>query len=203
MNRAVKIGIAGTSTALLVVGGIGAYSVVQALSNGTTDSSEPKAARSFDPATASSEPPSDAKAVKLTRTFLDSWSKQHLDAAAGATDSADTAASEMRHYAEGLHLKALTFQHIASAGSSTVTPGAAKVTFEVTARVAGGTWTYQSAVAVLQSTNGLPAVHWNNSVLYPGLGDDQSLTAGRLPADAVTAKVVARDGKADLSAFPS
>ncbi|GGX35650.1 hypothetical protein [Streptomyces lomondensis] len=58
-------------------------------------------------------------------------------------------------------------------------------------------------MAVLQSANGQPAVHWNNSVLYPGLGDDQSLTAGKLPADASSAEVVASDGKTDLTTFPS
>ncbi|WP_406175789.1 penicillin-binding transpeptidase domain-containing protein [Streptomyces sp. NBC_00996] len=203
MHRAVKIGIAGTSTALLVLGGMGAYNVVHGLSSGPADGAEPKAARSFDPSTVSSEPPSDAPAVKLTQAFLDSWSKQHLDAAASNTDAPSTAASALQGYADGLHLKTLTFAQVASGGPSTVTSGATKVTFEVTARVAGGTWTYPSAVAVLQSTNGQLAVHWNNSVLYPGLGDDQSLTAGTLPADVVTAKVAASDGKTDLSGFPS
>ncbi|WP_260327248.1 penicillin-binding transpeptidase domain-containing protein [Streptomyces sp. TLI_185] len=58
-------------------------------------------------------------------------------------------------------------------------------------------------MAVLQSTDGQSAVRWNNSVLYPGLRDDQSLTAGKLPADASTAEVVASDGKTDLTTFPS
>ncbi|WP_328934973.1 MULTISPECIES: hypothetical protein [unclassified Streptomyces] len=40
MNRAVKIGIAGTCTALLALGGIGAYNVVQAMSSGPTGSGE-------------------------------------------------------------------------------------------------------------------------------------------------------------------
>ncbi|MCX4854975.1 penicillin-binding transpeptidase domain-containing protein [Streptomyces canus] len=202
MNRAVKIGIAGTSTALLVLGGIGAYNVVQAMT-GTAGSGEPKSARSFDPAAVSTAPPSDADAVKLTRTFLDSWSKQQLDQAAGDTDASTTAVSALRGYADGLHLKTLTFKEVTSVGPSTVTAGATKVTFEVTAQVAGGTWTYPGAVAVLQSTNGPLAVHWNNSVLYPGLGDDQSLTAGTLPAGASTAEVVASDGKTDLARFSS
>jgi hypothetical protein len=50
MNRAAKIGIAGTCTALLVLGGIGTYNVVQALSSGTADGGDPKAAHGFDPA---------------------------------------------------------------------------------------------------------------------------------------------------------
>ncbi|MCQ9184182.1 penicillin-binding protein [Streptomyces sp. IBSBF 2953] len=203
MNRAVKIGIAGTSTALLVLGGIGAYNIVQAFSPGTTGSDETKAARAFDPAAVSSEPPSDAKAVKLTQAFLESWSEQRLDQAANDTDDSTTAASALREYANGLHLKSLAFRQVTSAGPSTVTAGATKVTFDVTAKVAGGTWTYPSAVAVRQSTNGQLAVHWNNSVLYPGLGDDQSLTAGTLPAGTSTAEVVASDGRTDLARFSS
>ncbi|MFG2797889.1 penicillin-binding transpeptidase domain-containing protein [Streptomyces pseudovenezuelae] len=203
MNRAVKIGIASTGSALLVLGGIGAYNVVQAMSPGATGSAEPKMARSFDPAAVSSEPPSDTKAVALTRTFLSSWSKHQLDGAASETDSPTVAASALRGYADGLHVQTLAFKKIVSAGPSTVTAGATKVTFDVTAQVAGGTWTYSSAVAVRQSTDGRLAVHWNNSVLYPGLGDDQSLTAGKLPAGTSTTRVVASDGKTDLARFSS
>ncbi|MEU9154984.1 penicillin-binding transpeptidase domain-containing protein [Streptomyces sp. NPDC048417] len=203
MKRAAKIGIAGTCTALVVLGGIGAYNVVQAMSSGTAQNGETKAARGFDPKAVSSEPPSDAKAVALARAFLDSWTKQQLGEAASRTDASATAASALRGYADGLHLKSLAFRQVTSAGPSAVTPGATKVTFDVTAQVAGGTWTYASAVAVRQSTNGQLAVHWNNSVLYPGMGDDQALTAGKLPADATPAKVVASDGRTDLARFSS
>ncbi|MDQ0763902.1 penicillin-binding transpeptidase domain-containing protein [Streptomyces canus] len=203
MNRAAKVGIAGTCTALLVLGGYGAYNIVHGLTSESTGDVQTKAAHSFDPATVSTSPPSDAKAVKLTRAFLDSWSQQRLDAASSDTDAPSTAAPALHGYTDGLHLTKLTFGQVVSAGPSTVTSGATKVTFDVTAEVAGGTWTYSSAVAVLQSANGQTAVHWNNSVLYPGLGDDQSLTAGKLPAGASTAEVVASDGTTDLSTFPS
>ncbi|MFJ8591145.1 penicillin-binding transpeptidase domain-containing protein [Streptomyces sp. NPDC093598] len=203
MNRAAKVGTVGTCTALLVLGGYGAYNIVHGLTSGAMGNAQTKAAHSFDPATVSTSPPSDAKAVKLTRAFLDSWSQQHLDAAADDTDTPHTAAPALKGYTEGLRLTTLTFGQVVSAGPSTVTSGATKVTFNVTAEVAGGTWTYPSAVAVLQSADGRPAVHWNNSVLYPGLGDDQSLTAGKLPADVSTAEVVASDGKTDLTTFPS
>ncbi|MFG2956468.1 NTF2-like N-terminal transpeptidase domain-containing protein [Streptomyces sp. NPDC048291] len=173
------------------------------MSSGTAQSGETKAARGFDPTAVSSEPPSDAKAVTLTRVFLDNWTKQQLGEAASRTDASATAASALRGYADGLHVKSLAFSRVTSAGPSAVTPGATKVTFDVTAQVAGGTWTYASAVAVRQSTNGQLAVHWNNSVLCPGLGDDQSLTAGKLPADATPAKVVASDGRTDLARFSS
>lgn len=203
MNRAGKIGLASTCATLAVVGAIGAYNFVHALNSGPAGDAQAKAARTFDPSAVSSTPPTDAEAVKLTRAFLDSWSKQHFGDAAGDTDLPDTTAQALRGYADGLHLMTLSFAHIRSAGPSTVTPGATKVTFDVTAQVVGGTWIYPSAVAVRKSTDDVAAVHWNNSVLYPALGDDQSLTAGRLPADTTTVKVVASDGKTDLSTFAS
>jgi Penicillin binding protein transpeptidase domain/NTF2-like N-terminal transpeptidase domain len=203
VKRAAKIGIAGTCTALFGLGGFGAYNLVHGLSSGTAGGGASTAESGFDPAAVSSTPPSDAKAAGMARAFLDDWARGHLDGAAHDTDAPGTAARALRRYTDGLRLRKLTLGHVASAGPSTVTPGATKVTFSVTARVAGGTWTYPSAVAVRQSTNGRTAVHWNNSVLYPGLGEDQSLTAGRLPAVAGTAKVVASDGRTDLSTFPS
>ncbi|MGW7522470.1 penicillin-binding transpeptidase domain-containing protein [Streptomyces sp. NPDC054783] len=203
MNRAVKIGLAGTCTALLALGGIGTYNVLHGLASGSAGDADSRDARAFDPSALSSTPPSDAEAVKRARAFLDGWSRQSLDGAAGDTDVPGTASQALRDYADGLHLKKLSFGHILSEGPSSVTPGATKVTFDVTAEVAGGTWSYPSAVAVLKSTNGRSAVHWNNSVLYPGLGDGQSLTAGKLPAGAGGTKVVASDGKTDLSGFAS
>ncbi|MEV6836959.1 penicillin-binding transpeptidase domain-containing protein [Streptomyces sp. NPDC051133] len=203
MNRPVKLGMAGACTALLVVGGIGAYNIVHGLTAGASGDDRTDAARGFDPSALSSTPPSDADAVRLARAFLDSWSRQRLDGAAADTDTPDAAARALRHYKDGLRLKSLTFDHVLSAGPSPVTPGATKVTFDVRARVAGGTWTYSGAVAVVHSTNGVPAVRWNNSVLYPGLGAEQSLSAGRLPAGATSAKVVASDGRTDLSTFSS
>ncbi|MFR9793235.1 penicillin-binding transpeptidase domain-containing protein [Streptomyces sp. MB22_4] len=201
MNRAVKIGIAGTTTALLVLGGIGTYNLLHGLTGGSAGDRTQDAG--FDPSTVSTTPPSGAEAVKLTRTFLGHWSGQDLDGAAGDTDAPDAAAQALRQYKAGLRLTKVTFGDVLPAGPSSATPGATKVTFTVTARVAGGSWSYPSAVAVRKSTNGAAAVHWNNSVLYPGLGDGQSLTAGTLPQGASDAKVVAGDGRTDLSGFDS
>ncbi|GLX53131.1 penicillin-binding protein [Streptomyces hygroscopicus subsp. hygroscopicus] len=201
MNRAVKIGIAGTTTALLVLGGIGTYNLLHGLTGGSAGDRTQDAG--FDPSAVSTTPPSGAEAVKLTRTFLGYWSGQNLDGAAGDTDAPDAAAQALRQYKAGLRLTKVTFGDVLPAGPSSATPGATKVTFTVTARVAGGSWSYPSAVAVRKSTNGAAAVHWNNSVLYPGLGDGQSLTAGTLPRGASDAKVVASDGRTDLSGFDS
>ncbi|QBJ89073.1 penicillin-binding protein [Streptomyces seoulensis] len=199
MNKPMKVTLSGMCAALLVFGGIGVYNIVHGLSAGSSDSdgSRPLAAG------VSNTPPSDADAASRTRAFLADWSARHVDAAAGGTDVPDAAARALRDYAKGLDLEKVSFGNIAPAGPSAVTPGATKVTFDVTAQVKGWTWHYSSAVAVLKNTNGALAIHWNKSVLYPGLGEDQTLSAGAVPASDVPAKVVASDGKTDLSTFPS
>ncbi|MPY32957.1 penicillin-binding protein [Streptomyces adustus] len=199
MNRAAKTVVTGAVTALLVAGGVGAYNLLHELTTVGDDGTEP----AFDPAAVSRTPPSGDKAEELAETFLGNWSLQHLDSAAADTDEPTSAVQALKDYADGLHLKKLSFSHIRSSGPSAVTKGATKVAFDVTAEVDGGTWSYASAVAVRQSSNGATAVRWNNSVLYPGLQNDQSLTAGQLPPGASDATVVASDGRTDLSAYPS
>ncbi|MFC5201786.1 penicillin-binding transpeptidase domain-containing protein [Streptomyces kaempferi] len=199
MNRAAKTVVASAVTALLVTGGVGAYNILYKLTSVGDDGTGP----AFDPAAVSKTPPSGDEAEKRAKAFLGGWSQQHLAAAAGDTDDSTSAVLALKDYASGLHLKKLSFTHIRSSGPSTVTEGAAKVDFDVTAQVDGGTWNYASAIAVRQSSNSATAVHWNNSVLYPGLQNDQSLTAGQLPPGAGDATVVANDGKTDLSAYPS
>ncbi|OIJ64255.1 penicillin-binding transpeptidase domain-containing protein [Streptomyces mangrovisoli] len=200
MNRAAKVGVAGACTTLLVLGGFGTYNLLHGLTSATGGDG---AGQGFSQTAVSKSPPSAEKAEKLTRAFLDSWSQQRLDGAASDTDQPGAASSALADYKTGLGLTKLSFTDVRSAGPSTATVGATKVTFDVTAHVKGGTWSYPSAVAVLQDTDGDAAVHWNNSVLYPGLQGDQALTAGELPAGAGSAKVVASDGKTDLSTFPS
>ncbi|GAA5082515.1 penicillin-binding transpeptidase domain-containing protein [Streptomyces similanensis] len=187
---------------VLVAGGVATYGVVHGRASSSAGG-DSEAGGGFDPAAVSTVPPSNPTAEKAARAFLADWSEQRLRPAAAATDAPDSASRALEDYRQGLHLTKLAFSHVRAAGPSPVTAGATKVTFDVTAEVAGGTWTYPNAVAVLQSRDGRSAVHWNNSVLYPGLGEHQSLTAGELPVDTGAAKVVARDGEMDLSAFPS
>ncbi|MGW3631638.1 penicillin-binding transpeptidase domain-containing protein [Streptomyces sp. NPDC005122] len=202
MNRIAKIGLSTSGAALLVVGGMYAYKLAGGPSLGSVfvfGSKDP----SFDPAAVSTTPPSDGKAAEFARTFLNDWSRQRFGDSASETDVPYAAAQALRGYTRGLHLKKVSFHNILGAGSSAVTKGAAKVTFDVTVQTSDGTWSYPSAVAVRQTTGGVMAVHWNNSVLYPGLDEDQSLTAGELPPGAIKPRVVADDGTTDLSAFPS
>ncbi|MER6537968.1 penicillin-binding transpeptidase domain-containing protein [Streptomyces sp900105755] len=199
MNRVAKTVVTCTVAALLVTGGMSGYKLLHGLTIGGGDSSGP----AFDPAAVSKTAPSGDKAEEMAKAFLGNWSQQYVDSAAADTDEPTSAVQALKGYTSGLHLKKLSFSHVRSSGPSAVTKGATKVDFDVTAQVDGGTWNYTSAVAVLQSTNGATAVHWNASVLYPGLQNDQSLTAGQLPPGASDATVVASDGATDLSIYPS
>ncbi|MFC5907589.1 penicillin-binding transpeptidase domain-containing protein [Streptacidiphilus monticola] len=197
MNNAAKVGIAGVCTALLAMGGFGAYNIVHGLTGSTSPAAHATAR--------STAPPSADKAVKLAQAFLDSWAQLHFDGAGSDTDAPDTASARMKDVADSLKLTKLAFSQVAAAGPTTVLVqnDATKVTFQATAQVAGGSWTYDGSLSVIQSVGGQASVHWASSVLYPGLRDDQNLTAGQLPPGASTAKVVASDGKTDLSRFPS
>ncbi|MEU9383642.1 hypothetical protein AB0D38_22805 [Streptomyces sp. NPDC048279] len=101
-----------------------------------------------------STPPSDGKAAKFARSFLDRWSERQLNDAAADTDVRATAISALHGHTHGLHLKSVSFGQVTAVGPSSVTRGATKVTFDVTARAAGGTWTCPSAVADGELTRG-------------------------------------------------
>jgi cell division protein FtsI/penicillin-binding protein 2 len=68
------------------------------------------------------------------------------------------------------------------------------VTFTVTAKVAGGTWTYPSSLDVLENVGGLTSVDWSPTVLYPKLQAGDTLSAGSLSAADTPAIVVDRHG---------
>ncbi|MEU7968942.1 hypothetical protein AB0D09_36735 [Streptomyces sp. NPDC049097] len=153
MNRAVKVGLAGSGTVLLFLAGMGAYNVASGLVPGFGADDGTKTGRGFDLASVSSTPPPNDKAVEFAHSFLEKWSDQQLGGAADATDVPHTASPALQGYADGLRLTKVSFGHVLAAGPSAVTKGATKVTFDVTAQVAGGTWSYPSAVAVQQSTS--------------------------------------------------
>jgi hypothetical protein len=79
-----------------------------------------------------------------------------------------------------LHLRALVFDQVNSAGPATVVTGPAKVIFSVTARVADGTWSYPGAVAMVQAWTASWQCLEQLGALR-GLGDEQSTDGGQAP----------------------
>ncbi len=203
MRKAAKAGCITTCVALFAVGGFGAYNIFNAVTGGGSGSGK----SSFDAKAVSDTPPDDAQATKFARAFLDSWAAgpAHYTGAASDTDAPDSAGQDLRDYHDGLRLTSLSFGSVTGEGRDTGYTGGAKVTFEVTARVAGGVWTYPGALDVVQSGNGQKAVHWGPSVLYSGLRDGERLAAGPVPADNASVRVLARDGRTELTGarYPS
>jgi hypothetical protein len=202
VNRGVKIGIIGAcGAAMAAAGGLGAYNLLHGLSS-SGDSSNGLVASAK-----STTPPAADQAVKTAQTFLADWQAgpSRYPAASEDTDSPSAAQSDLTGYGTGLGLASISFGHVVSAGPSLTDPGATGVTFTVTAKVKGGTWTYPDKLNVIQSNAGLASVDWSSAALYPGLQAGDTLAAGPVPATATTTTVMADDGKTPLTAaaFPS
>jgi len=196
MNRGAKAGIITTCLALLGAGGYGAYNFVHAVSGVVGGVSKASATA---PATV---PPSPAEALKRAQTFLDSWhaGPSHYSGAASQTNDPTEAQEALTGYGTGLKLTSVAFTALAvtpDAAQADATTGAAsasKVTFTVTAKVDGGTWTYPGSLDVLQTVGGETSVDWSQTVLYPKLPDGDTLVAGPLSASDVVVTVVDRHG---------
>jgi hypothetical protein len=200
MGKAARAGCIGVSVALLCGGGFVAYNVLHGLTGGSSPAG-------YDATRVSSTPPDRADAAKFAGAFLKTWAEgpEHYQGAASDTDSPQTALADLRGYHDGLKLTSLAFSGVTGAGADPESTGGARVTFTVTAKVAGGTWSYPGALDVVQDGNGQKAVRWGPTVLYPGLGADQTLSAGAIAASASDTKVLAADGKTVLTAaaYPS
>ncbi|WP_328459268.1 penicillin-binding transpeptidase domain-containing protein [Streptomyces sp. NBC_00448] len=172
------------AAAVLAVAGYGAYAVVDSgHGDGGADARTP---------------------VSLARDFLTSWSAGRFGDAAGDTDSAPASEQALKGYHDGLGVRSLTFSHVLSAaGTDPARAEDTVVGYHAALTLAGGkgTWSYDGSLSVHRTGRQL-AVHWQNSVLYPGLGDGQELAVGAVPPSG--AVVTAADGTVlTASAQPS
>ncbi len=127
--------------------------------------------------------PSSAQAIHLAQNFLDSWADGHYLGASTDTDDPSDAQQALQHYDDALHLTGLHFTDISAGrpGSGTVA-ASTKVAFTVTAYLAGhGTWTYTSAMNVVQASDGTASLRWFPSVLNPKLAIDSDVAIGQIP----------------------
>lgn len=191
VNNVARACVAVTCAAMLAGAGYGAYNFVHAVGNAAPGPSA---------TAASTQPPTGAEALKRAQSFLDSWrtGPAPYDDAANQTDDAPDAKAALAAYRSGLKLTSLSFAGLAAApgtvplGSGTGT--AVRVTFTVTAKVAGGTWTYPGALNVLRTNAGATSVVWNPSVLYSKLQAGQTLAAGAIAVAGADVTVVDRKG---------
>jgi hypothetical protein len=205
MNRGAKAGIITVCLGLLGAGGFGAYNFVHAVSGVTGGTS---AAAATAPATV---PPSPADTLKRAQSFLDSWhaGPSHYSGAASQTDDPTEAQAALTVYRTGLKLTSVAFSGLAVSPGAAQADGAtgayaSQVTFNVTAEVDGGSWTYPSSLKVIQSVGGTTSVDWSQTVLYPKLPAGDVLRAGTLSAADTPATVVDRHGTTLTAAkYPS
>jgi hypothetical protein len=200
VNKGAKIAVATVTAAVLAGGGYAVFNIGTALLGG------PSAAATFNPSDLATTPPGSAAAKQQATAFLQAWQAgpDHYADAGKASDSPLTAQAALQKYHDGLGLTNISFSDITPTGESSSDGAAELVSFAVSAQVKGGTWTYRSSLAVVQSTNGKTAVRWAPTVLYPTLGAGQTLQAGPIPADATSVQVLDDKGKPLTAAqFPS
>jgi hypothetical protein len=196
MPRGVKTGIIATVfVGMLGVAGFGAYNIYSGLDDGGGGGSGPTANVAAPVAT-----PLTAKQISDTAAdFLSAWSSGDTAAAAGLTDSVQTATAALTAYKTQAHVTAVRFVP--------GTPVVTKVPFTVNATltypgVPATPWTYSGSLGVGRNAQGKPAVKWAPSVLNPDLGDGDSLVTG--PAQQPGLDIVDRDGKVmDPAKYPS
>jgi hypothetical protein len=205
VNKGAKIAVATVVAAVLAGGGYALFNVGNALLG------SPGGPATFNASDLSTAPPSSTAAQQQATAFLQAWQAgpEHYADAGKASDSPLTTQAALQKYHDGLSLTSVSFSHITATGASSQTgasqAGAAEtVSFDVSAQVKGGTWTYRGSLDVVQSSNGKTAVRWAPSVLYPALGADQSLQAGPVTATAASTTITDQNGTPLTAAqFPS
>ncbi|MFH9347647.1 penicillin-binding transpeptidase domain-containing protein [Kitasatospora sp. NPDC017646] len=197
-RRVWLVAVGGVFTALVVVGGYGAYNVVSAVSGGSSGSGAgANATASKGPQT----PPTAAEADAVAKDFLAAWGRGDLTAAAGLTDRPEAARMALASFHDGVPARALTLTGTGAAAASG-TPSEPAVGYRVRAEFDGTTevWEYDSTLGVVRAGDGRILVRWAPTVIHPRLGAGKTLAVKALP-DPVS-KPVDRKGQ-PLDSFPS
>ncbi|AUG79332.1 Putative penicillin-binding protein [Kitasatospora sp. MMS16-BH015] len=218
MHKGAKIGLAAVCTAMLAVGGYGAYTVFGA--DGSSTSSAPK------PRVVVDGPPAADKAAATAKSFLDAWSKGDLAAASALTDQPDAALTVLTAFKSKVNPSALTLTAesgppsakptstsaptTASSSSPSASPKPAESTpagqmllgYQAKAEFAGtaAVWSYEGALGLVRMSDGTAAVHWTPHVIHPHL--DAGETIAVQPIAAQPGTLQDRHGKS-LAGFDS
>ncbi|GHF64323.1 penicillin-binding protein [Streptomyces mashuensis] len=180
MRRGAKIATGVVAATLVGAAGVGAYSLVDAV----TDTGEAQAAP------VRTGPPTADETERTARDFLAAWAGGDTARAAALTTDAGAAGTALAGYRETAHVEQVAFKRGTAEG--------AKVPFSVTAHVAYGdkrsTWTYDSALEVVRGrTTGKALVDWRPAVLHPKLTPGQTLRTG--PSGTPQVAITDRDGR--------
>ncbi|MDG4861971.1 penicillin-binding transpeptidase domain-containing protein [Streptomyces sp. T-3] len=134
-------------------------------------------------------PPSSSEVRATTEKFLAAWAKGDTAGAAGLTDDSAAASAALTGYKKDAHLSEVKLKPGSAQGT--------KVPFEVSAVASyegkSKPLSYGSELTVVRDKkNGKPVVHWQPSVVHPGLKDGDTLQAGEAGTPPI--KAVDRDG---------
>ncbi|MFI9361386.1 penicillin-binding transpeptidase domain-containing protein [Kitasatospora sp. NPDC053057] len=196
-RRVWLVAVGGVFTALVVVGGYGAYNVVSAVSGGSSGSGAgANATASNGPQT----PPTAAEADAVAKDFLAAWGRGDLTVAAGLTDRPEAARMALTSFHDGVSARALTLTGTGAAPSGT--PSEPAVGYRVRAEFDGTTeaWEYDSTLGVVRAADGRILVRWAPTVIHPKLGAGKTLAVKALPNP--VSKPTDRKGR-PLDSFPS
>ncbi|MFI9318664.1 penicillin-binding transpeptidase domain-containing protein [Kitasatospora aureofaciens] len=196
-RRVWLVAIGGVFTALVVVGGYGAYNVVSAVSGGSADKGAgADATVSKGPQT----PPTAAEADAVAKDFLAAWGRGDLTVAAGLTDRPEAARMALTSFHDGVSARKLTLTGTGAA--ATGTPSEPAVGYRVRAEFDGTSeaWEYDSTLGVVRAADGRILVRWAPAVIHPKLGTGKTLAVKTLPNP--VSKPTDRKGR-PLDSFPS
>ncbi|MFG2824856.1 penicillin-binding transpeptidase domain-containing protein [Kitasatospora sp. NPDC048365] len=202
MHKGAKIGIAGVATAMLAVGGYGAYNIASAL----TDSSDRAAAAK--PRTVVAEPPTAEQAAGAAKDFLDAWAKGDVMAAGRLTDAPDAATVALTAFQDKVKPSAV---HLTAGGptgspapsaSAGAAPTGLPLSFKASMEFAesGTPWAYDGVLGLVKMSDGKAAVHWTPAVIHPHLGAGETIAVK--PVFGTPAGITDRKGS-PLTGFPS
>ncbi|MEY9848758.1 penicillin-binding transpeptidase domain-containing protein [Streptacidiphilus sp. MAP5-3] len=184
--------------ALVGAGGVAAAFALQSPAKKPSDNLSADQARAAVTVTT----PTAAQAAATTQQFLASWAGAQTTAAAQATDQPGAAQSALQGYATGLHATKVAFTGVTAGAADPGVAHAVRTTFHATATIDGGNALSYAGSADVVVVNGKPEIHWQPSVLYPGLQAGQTLTYGKISATSAT--VVDRHGATlTVKAYPS
>ncbi|MDF3293223.1 penicillin-binding transpeptidase domain-containing protein [Streptomyces silvisoli] len=108
--------------------------------------------------------------------FLAAWSSGDTAKAAGLTDDASQASSQLAAFRTQLHATSVTFTGKPATGTSV--PFSAEARFDQGGR--SSSWSYDSTLTVTRDTaTGRPVVKWAPTVVYPKLSAGQTLQTDR------------------------
>ncbi|MFD8780714.1 penicillin-binding transpeptidase domain-containing protein [Kitasatospora sp. NPDC059599] len=199
-RRAVLVAAGGVFAALLAVGGYGAYTIVDAVSNGSGSPGGSGGQGSETAAKGPQEPPTAQQAEAAGKEFLAAWGRGDVTAASALTDRPETARAALTAFRENVPTRAFALTGTGPAASGT--PAEPALGFRVKAEFEGatGAWEYDSALSVVRAQDGRAVVHWVPTVIHPQLGPGRTIAVKALP-DPVS-KPADRNGK-PLEGFPS